>query len=58
MAIRFFCYGLGSMVLSLHRALWFVRVCRRFCRALVGVLQVLAFSLLVSVVLIVLVVLI
>lgn len=58
MAIRFLCFGCASMALSLHRALWFIRVCRRFCHALVGVLQVLAFSLLVSVVLIMLVILI
>ena len=58
MAVRFLCFGCASMALSLHRALWFVRICRKFCYALVGVLQVLAFSLLVSVVLIVLVVLI
>lgn len=58
MAIRFLVYSAGSMVLSLHRALWLVRICRKFCNALVSVLQVLAFSLLVSVVLIMLVVLI
>ena len=58
MAIKFLCFGCASMALSLHRSLWFVRLCRRFCRSLVSVLQVLAFSLLVSVVLVVLVVLI
>ena len=58
MAIRFLCFGCASMALSLHRALWFVRICRRFYHALVSVLQVLAFSILVSVVMIVLVVLI
>lgn len=58
MAIKFLCFGCASMVLSLHRALWFIRICRKSCHALVSVLQVLAFSLLVSVVLVVLVVLI
>ena len=58
MAIRFLVYGVSSMALSLHRSLWFVRICRKFCHALISVLQVLAFSLLVSVVLVVLVVLI
>lgn len=58
MAIRFLIYGVSSMALSLHRSLWFLRICRKFLHALVSVLQVLAFSLLVSVVLIMLVVLI
>lgn len=58
MAVRFLVYSVGSMVLSLHHSLWFVRLCLRVCRALVSVLQVLAFSLLVCVCMIVFVVLI
>lgn len=57
MAVRFLCFGCASMALSLHRSLWFVRICRRFCCALVSVLQVLAFSLLVAICMVVLVVL-
>ena len=57
MAIRFLCFGCASMVLSLHRSLWFVRLCIRFCSVLVSVLQMLAYSLLVAVCMIVLVVL-
>lgn len=58
MAIRFLFYGVSSMVLSLHHSLWFVRLCLRFCRVLISVLQMLAFSLLVAVCMIVFVVLI
>lgn len=57
MAIRFLIYGVGSMVLSLHQSLWFVRLFLRVCRFLISVLQTLAFSLLVAVCMIVLVVL-
>lgn len=58
MAIRFLCFGCASMVLSLHRSLWLVRVFRRFCDVLFSGLQMLAFSLLVAVCMIVFVVLI
>lgn len=58
MAIRFLIYSVGTMALSLHHSLWFVRLCLRVCQCLISVLQMLAFSLLVAVCMIVFVVLI